>query len=245
MAPGFLRSMISTRRRSITSGAPASPATATSAPQPECTRIPIAQSFIANAAPHHPIAKPPACEGGLVLVFHVTADQGSASLDEFLLGFAERLREIAFDVDFRRDAILDEDRDHDIGLHHLRTDVAGIGGNVVDYYGLARGRGGAAQSSIERNALVRSEAARMGPEHQDRGDGVLHQVEAYPVVTRYLLMQMAGDVLHEGLHLARRAGVSLKFLEQVLMLGHFCVWLCYSRWAVIVASRFLDHKTAV
>src|SRR5271169_4439532 len=85
---------------------------------------------------------------GCRLFLHVPADQGSAGLDECLLWPSEGIRKVALDTDLCHDSFLHEYRHYDIGFHEIGSEVARMGGNIIDGHGFSGSGRGSAQSFV-------------------------------------------------------------------------------------------------
>src|SRR5208282_3714940 len=104
---------------------------------------------------------------GSATLFQLLPDNFGAVLDEFLVVDPERRGEMAVDVEFAGDLVLNENRHNDFRFCLQRTgQVAGIFADVVDDDRFAAGSGGPANSLVERNSRVRSHGAHESLQHQ-------------------------------------------------------------------------------
>src|SRR5271166_741476 len=115
----------------------------------------------------------------------VFTHQCGAMFDQFSVLIPEGCRSVAINVELADHAALHEHRRHNLrpGLDGARK-IAWVGVHVVNHDGLPRRDGGAADSLVERNALMWRFGADVRSEHQ-RGifaePALLDHVEADPV----------------------------------------------------------------
>src|SRR5258708_1039736 len=153
---------------------------------------------------------------GQLLFSQIVGDHLGASFDKVPFRFAERVGEIAFDIELSRKLFLRVNGNNDFRLHQRRArKIPRVFGDVLhDYHLTAAGRR-AAESLAERYARVGCKAAGVGPDDQVACVRRIHQIETYPVVARPVFMQPFGDLLHGGPCRGSSHGIALEFLEKL------------------------------
>ncbi len=102
------------------------------------------------------------------------------------------------DIEFTNNFLVCEEGNDDFGFGFEGTGkITGVGGNIVDDNGLARGSG-ATNTLIEGDAGVRGHGALERAEDKDVAVGFLFEhVETNPIVASELFMKDGDDALHE------------------------------------------------
>src|ERR1700679_4014729 len=96
------------------------------------------------------------------------SDQGGAGFGKVLLWLRERAGKIALDIELSYQLVLNEDGNYDFTLHQRRPrKVTVIFCHIMYYDGPTVGGRSPAESGVEGNAGVGSEAARESPDQQD------------------------------------------------------------------------------